>query len=450
MQLYAPATLAHWTAGHWTAAPARALTGFSHDTRVLRPGEVFVALRTAKRDGHDFLAAAQAAGADAAIVASPNPTCPLPQLVVADPLSALQKIATENRRAFQDSGGIVIGITGSCGKTSTKELLALFLSEAFGATRVHATEGNLNNHIGVPLTLARLEPAMHTHAVIEAGISAPGEMEILAGMIAPDHAIITTIAPAHTETLGDLKTIAREKTILFQHVPRNGARLAPQNSSATGCQPMCLKRPPLPPFPSRGMSQNAALAIALATRLGVSTSQIHSALAKWRPAKWRGEIIHDPAGRLFYLDLYNANPASMADALDAFARIAPPALPRLYILGCMEELGADSPRYHRELGRTLSLHLRPRDEAILIGDQAPAIAAGATASATANAPLPPAPALPHSAIRPPQSTITTAATTAEITARVAAFQGSIFLKGSRRHALENTLPSDLAKSVRSV
>jgi UDP-N-acetylmuramoyl-tripeptide--D-alanyl-D-alanine ligase len=210
------------------------------------------------------------------------------------------------------------------------------------------------------------------------------------------------------------------------------------------------------------MSQNAALAIHLARQLGVSTSQIQTAFSTWRPAKWRGELIHDrdpapgaaaptvpseatsltncklktencgggeaaPADRLFYLDLYNANPASMLDSLDAFSRLAPPDRPRLYVLGCMEELGADSARYHRELGQYLSQLLRPQDEAIFIGDHAADIAADITTSS---------------------AQITIAATTPEIAARIATFKrGAIFLKASRRYALENALPPALATTT---
>lgn len=174
------------------------------------------------------------------------------------------------------------------------------------------------------------------------------------------------------------------------------------------------------------MAQNAALAITLALHLGVSDSQIQSALASWKPAKWRGEILRDSDGRLFYLDLYNANPASMADALDAFSRVAPAGMPRLYVIGCMEELGPDAARHHRELGQNLSQFLRPRDEALLIGDLAPCIAAGIT---------------------PPSSKIIIASASSEIAARIAAFQGAIFLKGSRRHALENALPASLLSAT---
>lgn len=173
------------------------------------------------------------------------------------------------------------------------------------------------------------------------------------------------------------------------------------------------------------MAQNAALAIALASRLGVSEKQIQAALAAWRPAKWRGELFRDPGGRLLYLDLYNANPASMADALDAFASIAPAELPRLYVLGCMEELGPDAARHHRELGA--QLRLRPQDEVFVIGTHAADVKAGAPA--------------------PEASRIEILDTLAPAAARVASFRGAIFLKGSRRYELEKALPPSSSESL---
>src|ERR1051326_9489468 len=209
MPTFAPEDLATWTGGHWTTRPTVPLAGFTMDSRQLRAGQVFIALKTEKRDGHDFLPAAHAAGASAAIVSAPNDLLPLPQLVVNDPLASFQSIAREHRRAFR---GPVVGISGRAGKTSTKNLLALLLGgEAAG---VRATEGNLNNHIGVPLTLTRLDHAAHKFAVVEAGISQPGEMTPLASMIEPDVAIITLVAPAHLDELGDLAGVARATAAL--------------------------------------------------------------------------------------------------------------------------------------------------------------------------------------------------------------------------------------------
>ena len=167
MSLFAADKMAAWTGGRWTRLPEASLTGFNQDTRLLSAGQVFVALKTDRRDGHDFLEEAQNRQAVAAVVEREVPGSSLPQLVVPDSLTAFQRIAREHRREFH---GTVVGVTGSVGKTSTKDLLALLLG---GTPAVLATEGNLNNHLGVPLTLTKLDPVAHRAAVIEAGVSGP-------------------------------------------------------------------------------------------------------------------------------------------------------------------------------------------------------------------------------------------------------------------------------------
>ncbi len=456
MREFSPDLLARWTGGRWTAAPVSPLLGFSHDTRTLRPGDVFVALKTAGRDGHDFLAAAAAAGAAAALVAHARSAGTLPQLVVADPLAAFQAVARGQRDTFS---GPVVAITGSCGKTSTKNLLALLLGG--DGAGVLATEGNLNNHLGVPLTLTRLDPARHRFAVIEAGVGGPREMAPLATMIRPDLALVTTVAPAHLGAFGSLEAIAAEKAALAAAVRAGGTAIFPKDCTAfaafrdllvnqlvlersTVLRPATLpshtvhfniiQRPaetviviasgPPPPMLFRlrrvtdGMAQNVALALAAALRLGVPPGDLEARLAAWTPAPLRGEIRQE-AGRLLYLDCYNANPASMADALATFAAIAPVAAPRLYVLGCMEELGADSAALHRRLGR--SLRLRDGDRLFALGEQADEICAGV---------------LDQGGLAP---SVRAVATLEPVAGCLAEWRGAVFLKGSRRHRLETVL-----------
>lgn len=456
MPEFNPESLAAWTSGRWTVPPAARLTGFHFDTRKLAAGDVFVAIRGDQRDGHDFLAAAAAAGAAAALVARPNPAVALPQLVVADPLAAWHAVAAEHRRAFR---GPVVGISGSAGKTSTKDLLALLLGGT--ASGVVATEGNLNNHLGVPLTLLRLDPARHTAAVVEAGISAPGEMAPLARMIDPDVALITLIAAAHTEALGGLEGVAREKAVLPAATRRSGVAVFARPTAEyapfreLGVRTMVVERaevvrpaePPkdtvyfsvshreeetavslaygLPPpltFVFRrvtdGQAQNAVLAICAALWLGVAREQIQARLAGWQPARLRGEIRREH-GRLIYVDCYNANPASMADALRTFAGVAPADQPRLYVLGCMEELGAEARRYHHELGA--SLELRPGDFVFVVGTWAHEICAGILERGDFTA-----------QIRQISSHEPAAAALGD-------WRGSVFVKGSRRYQLEKVL-----------
>lgn len=454
MPAFSPTQLAGDGAGTWQGSAPAPVSGFAIDSRAIRPGEMFVALRTERRDGHDFLAAAAAQGASAALVARFVPGTSLPQLVVPDPLAALQAIAGIHRARFP---GPVIGVTGSAGKTSTKDLLAVLLG---GDATVLATAGNLNNHLGVPLTLLRLDPAVHRHAVIEAGISGPGEMDVMAALIAPEIAVITMVAAAHLDGLGTVEGVATEKARLAWHRRPGGVAVFPASCLAypsfrdlTGPQLVAVDAgqpvPALPesvrcvPFAVRhqgiitrlcvtwqgvveefdlrrvttGMAGNAALALATAWQLGCSAEELRARLPQWRPAPLRGEVRRQ-GDRIIYLDCYNANPASMADAVEAFVGLAPANAPRLFVVGCMEELGADAASWHRRAGEQWPW--RPGDRLIVFGTQADEFAAGARASAAAvEMSVNPGPAAAAQVVRE--------------------FRGAIFLKGSRRYALETLL-----------
>lgn len=454
MPVFTAQFLAEASQGRWTREPAASasVTGFTVDSRQLAPGQCFIALKTDKRDGHAYLAAAHAAGAAAAIVSAADPSLDLPQLVVTDPLVAFQQIAAAHRRAFP---GVVVGVSGSAGKTSTKELLALLLSAKDGD--VLATRGNFNNHLGVPLTLTRLSADEHKFAVIEAGIGAPGEMRVLAEMIAPDHALITLVGPAHLEALGSLEGVAREKAILPAAVPVGGSglkvfpaaclehdafraltaptlALAPvithageRTSIEFSLVPAGKKRPKVHVFTCRrvsdGMATNAALALALALQLGVKPAAAQKRLDAWQPAALRGELCQDHAGRWLYVDCYNANPASMHDALGAFAGLAPETQPRLYIIGGMEELGGESASYHRRFGEALVAALRPQDRALVLA--APIAAEAVVAGAG-------------------DSRVEAVADLAAMRARYEVHAGSVFIKGSRRYQLESLLLPNVA------
>lgn len=454
MPTFAPETLSAWTGGRWSGRPAAGLSGFSVDSRRLSAGQVFVALRTDKRDGHDFLGAALEAGAAAAMVARANPGVDLPQLVVRDPLEALQAVAREHRKTFH---GIVASITGSAGKTSTKELLAALLGGEAGG--VLATEANLNNQIGVALTLTRIDPAVHSFAVLEAGISVPGEMRALAGMIDPDLVIITLVGPAHLAGLGGLDDVAREKAALAGSLGVKGLCIFPSScegypafrfigasrslvvepvfreddceayegrarflvaQSAASTRVTVAVGPPPPvvvmlPRVTDGMAQNAALAVCAAIHLGIPRESIPGRLQSWRPPHLRGEWTVSE-GRRLYLDCYNANPASMADALATFSAVAPRSEPRLFVIGSMEELGVEAVRYHVEVGRSLAL--RQGDRLVAIGGQAGAVRQGAI----------------EAGADPVQ--VEVAESIDPLAPGLAAFRGSVFVKGSRRHGLE--------------
>ncbi len=459
MPLFEPADLAAWTGGVWHGAvPATGLGPLLADTRRLRPGEVFVALRTTKRDGHDFLETARAAGAAAAIVAKANENVKLPQLVVADPAVAWRAIAAANRRRFP---GPVIGVTGSVGKTSTKELLRAIMGPS-----VWATYANENNLLGVPLTLCGLDPVAHQYGVIEAGISERGEMAELAKMIQPDVALITLIAPAHLEKLGSVEGVAHEKAKLaqavrpggwvvlpsscleyyvFRRLPAQAAVVAPADGpvpagpsarlflhrthwhASEGWQLELFetggesRRWNLPLAMTPGLAANAALAIVAAQLLGVADDKIRAGLAAWQPAPLRGELFRH-GDKIFLADCYNANPASMADALAGFALRTPVELPRLYILGSMAELGPNASALHR--AAIAGLRLRPQDRALLLGAHAEDYRMALYASGQAASQF---------------GVVSLELADAEI----AHFAGAVFLKGSRAEALEKLLPTAL-------
>ncbi len=453
MPAFAPEKLATWTGGAWTRIPGGTLTGFGQDTRTLSPDQVFVALKTDRRDGHDFLNEAQQGGAAAALTGREVTGSTLPQLVATDPLAAFHRIAREHRREFH---GTVIGVTGSVGKTSTKDLLALLLG---GSPDVLATEGNLNNLIGVPLTLTRLD-STHRAAVVEAGISVPGEMASLAEMIEPDHSVVTLVAPAHLAQLGSIEGVAAEKARLPAASRPGGLAVFPAScwayeSFRALANPLVLlpegdakqkigartvkfgvfHRPDRTEVSfegrrrfvlrrvSAGMAQNAALALALAAELGVKDIALQARIEQWQPSKWRGEV-RQAGEATVYCDFYNANPASMADAIDAFNGSVPVELPRLYVLGSMEELGPDSADYHRKLGRLL--HLRKGDFLFALGGQAAALREGLLENGNDAAQI---------------AVITDVAPARE---RLAGFKGAAFLKGSRRYRLETILDPQTA------
>lgn len=459
IQEFSPAWLASVTQGRWLREPATPLRGFAFDARVLGPGEVFIALSCGSRDGHAFTGQARAAGAAAALVEHELPE-DLPQLLVADSLAAMAAIGSACRRSF---AGTVLGITGSSGKTSTKEMLRCLLDSG----QVHATAGNWNNRIGVPMTLFGLHQSAAAFAVIEAGINQPGEMALLGQMIEADLCLLTNIGTAHLELLGSQEGIAEEKSKLAvfsrscaplilpapalgypplqalaervialvgpgEAVPL-GVRECVHYQRAEGTDPSqqaitLTRRGSSETFllasGSAGMAQNAALALIAAEQLGVPPAERRERLAHWRPGATRGGLIESVRGPV-YSDCYNANPDSMCDALATFARTTRASLPRCYVLAAMNELGSEAAVLHRACGRAVPL--RPQDQVCLIGP--PAMTAAYREGLLENSCSP--------------SQITAAESITEVTSELARFEGALFLKGSRSYQLESLLPEDV-------
>lgn len=434
--------------GSWHGGLAlKEATGFVCDARQVRSGEVFVAFEGRVHDGHAFLEQARQRGALAAVVRRVDPNVDLPQLAVEDPLSALREAARQHRKTFQ---GPLVAITGSCGKTSTKDLL----HELLGPKQTHVNQLNFNGQIGVPLTLLGLDPEVHRFAVIEAGISKPAEMDVLEELIVPDHVILTCIAPAHLEFLRSEAMIAQEKAKLARRVrgrvvlhkedlrypalqalaahawvaePCESPKLNTLgyhiNNHASGAQ-LSLWLPSGEPhcfelgWMSRGQQRNTVLALALALDLGLDASLLQEHLALWQPSPKRGEL-HTFPEKTIFLDAYNASPASMADALDFFHKRFASPHPRLYLVGSMAELGQRVDAAHQTLGQ--QLQLRPQDTAWLIGAHAEAIRAG---------------------IGPTQATVHVQSEldVPVLQKAVQAFRGSVFIKGSYSLDLERCMP----------
>lgn len=346
------------------------------DTRALKPGDLFVALVGEHHDAHDFLADAAAKGAVGALVSRPVDV-PIAQLLVPDPLAALQRYAASWRRHF---GGPVIGVTGSNGKTTTKQLLAAVFA-ARGP--VLYTEGNLNNHIGVPLTLCRLRRE-HRTAVIEMGANHAGEIAALAKLARPGVGIVTQAGDAHLEGFGSREGVARAKGEMFAalnagiaiinaddayaqlwgrmagdnrivsfgfagHADVRAEDLAagPEGSRFTlltpaGAAPVTL------PLPGRHNVANALAAAAAGYALGLEPAVIAAGLAGVEAPKGRVVIKRHASGARLIDDTYNANPTSLNAAMELLAREPGE---RLLVLGDMAELGPEAARLHAEAGR---------------------------------------------------------------------------------------------------
>lgn len=397
----------------WTSDAAAAATGgratrdwraggVSIDTRSIAPGDLFVAL-TDQRDGHDFVADALNKGAAAAMVTHRPKGVPAdaPLLIVDDVLAALGALGRAGRAR---SRARVVGVTGSVGKTSSKEMLRVVLS---GQGSVHAAEASFNNHWGVPLTLARL-PVEADFAVVEIGMNHPGEIAPLSRMARPDVALITTVAPAHLEAFDDIAGIAREKASIFDGLEPGGvavlnndldvtpilldkaravdARIVTFGTSAgsdfrlrdvslrgdaTIVQAMARDEKRLFKIAAAGrhLALNGLGVLAAADALGADGALAAMDMGRWQPPEGRGtraRLMLDAVDESMWFDLiddaFNANPASLSAALevldaaepeDGVGRVARGR--RIAILGDMLELGPEAADMHRAVAQDPSL-----------------------------------------------------------------------------------------------
>ena len=365
--------------------PLARLAGVSIDSRTLRPGELFVAIHGPRHDGHDHVAGAFERGAVAALVAAekmgryPHPVlekC----VVVDDTFVALKQLA---RRVREDWGGKIAGVTGSVGKTTTKEILAALLGARF---RVLKSEGNFNNEYGLPLTLFRLEDT-HEAAVLEMGMSRRGELARLAEIARPDVGVVTRVSPAHLEFFSSLDEIALAKRELIEGLNGKGSTAvlnaddprvlafgahapgrvltygiaSPAFFSAENIEdrgafgtvfdyvcPEGRVRMELA-LPGRHVIANALASLAAASVWGIGIEQARAILPKLRPPAMRGELLRFSDGAALINDSYNSSPAAL-QAMTSLLAATPGFRRRILAAGEMRELGATSQELHRAAG----------------------------------------------------------------------------------------------------
>ncbi|MDB4866834.1 MAG: UDP-N-acetylmuramoyl-tripeptide--D-alanyl-D-alanine ligase [Cohnella sp.] len=363
--------------------------GVSTDTRNLSPGQLFVPLSGERFDGHDYLRTAVNAGAAASLWNRDRPVpehAGIPLLLVDDVLAALQRLAARYLESLQAK---VVAVTGSNGKTTTKDLITSVLSTRL---RVHKTEGNLNNHIGLPLTILRTEPGTEV-LVLEMGMSDRGEIALLSSLARPDLAVITNIGESHLLQLGSRRNIARAKLEIAQGLKPGGVlilngdepliaeelggtALPDQTAIVTfgesrGCDlsvghiGVSAERTRFDvhtgahvdsyeiPIPGKHNALNALAAIAVARAFGLTAEQIGEGLSATKLTGMRIERIRALNGAMVLHDAYNASPTSVRAAIDLVAGLSGYRRKRL-VLGDMLELGPDEAAFHAEIGRSVS------------------------------------------------------------------------------------------------
>ena len=358
--------------------PSTRIESVVSDSRAAGPGALFCALEGERVDGHDFLEEVAAAGA-VAVLCRTGRSRPLPGVCVLEadePLTALGAIARQVRRAW---GGKVIGIAGSNGKTSTKDMLAALCAPHVPTL---ATHRNHNNRLGLPLTLFRLERG-HALCICELGTSEIGELADLAAIAEPEIGLVTNIAPEHLEFLGDLEGVAREEAALLAALPAHGEAVVPAHEpllapylrddlrattfGEPGGDVRCLAWEPgaegtralldvmgervelTVPLRAAHHAANLAAAAAAYVRAGLPLAGLAEGAAAIELSPFRGQELARHGGGVLVNDAYNANPVSVESALAALVERAEGAR-TVAVLGTMAELGPDAPRWHAEAG----------------------------------------------------------------------------------------------------
>ncbi|HLN00525.1 MAG TPA: UDP-N-acetylmuramoyl-tripeptide--D-alanyl-D-alanine ligase [Bryobacteraceae bacterium] len=352
-------------------APGRLISGWSIDSRTVAPGDLFFALRGPQFDGHDYTDTALAKGAVGAVV---DRDLGLPaQLLVADTLAAMQKLAAWARCRW---GGRVVAVTGSAGKTTTKDVIAHLLAVEMA---VGKTIGNLNNHFGLPLSILRLADESRA-AVLEMGMNHAGEIRGLARIARPDVAVVTNVGYAHVEAFGSIEGVARAKRELIEELPPEGVavlnaddRLVAQfgevhrgrvvtfglaetadvraENIEFGSERVrfrCRGVQFESPLVGRHGLSNVLAGIAVEEVFGIAPERLRDAVRSLSPGKMRGERL-EHNGVIIWNDSYNSNPEAARAMLDVLRET--PARRRIAVLGEMLELGQSTEPLHREIGK---------------------------------------------------------------------------------------------------
>jgi UDP-N-acetylmuramoyl-tripeptide--D-alanyl-D-alanine ligase len=383
--------------------------GYSIDSRTLNPGDLFIAIAGERFDGHDYVEAALEKGAVGAVVQAEKKVAGDPRrlLRVEDTLKALQSLGAAARRLW---GKPLLAVTGSAGKTTTKEVLAHILATRF---RVMKSSGNLNNHIGLPLQFLKLENE-HDLAVVEMGMNHAGEIRALGALAHHDLAVVTVVAPVHLDFFDSLKEIARAKYEIIETLPPGGVavlnaddeyvcqfgrdfkgkvvtfgirraadvsaqkiRLNGAEGSAFELAAGSVREPVNFPLVGEHNIYNALAAAAAAMERGVTPSQAAVALSSIRPPEKRGQVI-EIGGATFINDSYNSNPRALEAMIDTLASMK--AARRILVAGEMLELGPTAETLHRQCG----LHAAEKKIDLVIGVRglARALAEGACGAGT--------------------------------------------------------------------
>jgi UDP-N-acetylmuramoyl-tripeptide--D-alanyl-D-alanine ligase len=396
MQVRSLEQVLQWTGGQPLNCPQGLyFAGLSTDSRQVAPGDLYIALPGEHFDGHFFLKEAEEKGAAAAVVSRSVPGT-FPMIKVEDTLLALQAIAAGYRRQFSLP---LIAVTGSVGKTTTKDILAHILQTRY---QVMKTQGNYNNEIGLPLTLLQLSE-QHTAAVLEMGMRAPGEIAELSRISAPQYGMITNVEPVHLETLGSLEAIAEAKCELLGALPPEGfcllagdnallrrtagqyavtqytfgfsadcdIRLHGVQTSPTGMTFTAAVFDQVLeasfPLPSEPLAVNVVAAAGMAYKMGIPMHEIKTALATFSSGASRLDISPLPEGGLVINDTYNANPASMRNALAVLSAVGA-GRKTVAVLGDMLELGGYTEAGHRAVGeKATELKI---DRLVTVGEKA--------------------------------------------------------------------------------